>query len=247
MEKDLYTEEEFVMANRRGACLICGKPLIYYDTAREMECSICHEKFENNVSCEDGHYVCDDCHSKRGIEVIEEMCRTSEEKNPVILMQGIMENPYIYMHGPEHHVLVGAAIITAYHNCGGELDYEWAMTEMVRRGKEVPGGICGFWGCCGAAVSTGIAYSILKKATPLSGKSWGKSNLMTARALQNIGSCGGPRCCKRDSFLAVVTAAEVIREEFGVELEIPEKIQCTFDRENEQCIRRICPFYMQGA
>ena len=40
MEKDLYTEEEFVMANRRGACLICGKPLIYNDTAREMECSI---------------------------------------------------------------------------------------------------------------------------------------------------------------------------------------------------------------
>ncbi|MDY5986158.1 MAG: DUF5714 domain-containing protein [Lachnoclostridium sp.] len=235
------------MENKRGACLVCGKPLVYYENAREMECSICHKIFENNVSCEDDHYVCDDCHSKRGIEVIEEMCRGSKSRNPITLMQEIMENPYIYMHGPEHHVLVGAAILTTFCNCGGNLDYEWAMTEMVRRGKEVPGGICGFWGCCGAAVSTGIAYSILKKATPLSGKSWGQSNLMTARALESIGSVSGPRCCKRDSFLAVVTAAEVIREEFGVELEIPEKIQCTFDRENEQCIRRICPFYMQGA
>lgn len=231
------------MANKRGACLICGKPLVYFDDAKEMECSICHRTFENNASCEDGHYVCDECHGKKGIEVIEKMCRESVEKNPIALMQSVMENPYIYMHGPEHHVLVGAAILTAFHNCGGELDYEWAMKEMVRRGKEVPGGICGFWGCCGAAVSTGIAYSILQKATPLSGKSWGKANLMTSRALQNIGSVGGPRCCKRDSFLAVQTAVEVIREEWGIGLELPEKIACTFVEENAQCLRKACPFH----
>ena len=77
-----------------------------------MECSICHKKFENNVSCEDGHYVCDVCHSKRGIEVIEEVCRKSGSRNPICLMQEIMDNPYIYMHGPEHHVLVGAVLLT---------------------------------------------------------------------------------------------------------------------------------------
>ena len=41
------------MSGKRGACLVCGKPLLYYENAREMECSICHKKFENNVSCED--------------------------------------------------------------------------------------------------------------------------------------------------------------------------------------------------
>ena len=64
-------------------------------------------------------------------------------------------------------MLVGAVLLTVYHNCGGQIDYPWAMEEMVRRGREVPGGICGFWGCCGAAVSTGIAFSVMKKATPL--------------------------------------------------------------------------------
>ena len=39
------------MSGKRGACLVCGKPLLYYENAREMECSICHKKFENNVSC----------------------------------------------------------------------------------------------------------------------------------------------------------------------------------------------------
>lgn len=230
------------MEEKRGACLICGKPLVYFKEAVEMECSICHNTFENIVSCENGHYVCDDCHSRRGIEVIVDGCGQSSSKNPIALMQKLMENPYIYMHGPEHHVLVGLALLTTYKNAGGVLEYENAAREMVRRGKEVPGGICGMWGCCGAAVSTGIAFSILKNATPLSGSSWGKSNLMTSKALQLIGENGGPRCCKRDSFLAVTAAAEEIQKEFGITLEMPERIACTFNAENEQCIKRACPF-----
>ena len=72
------------MSGKRGACLVCGKPLLYYENAREMECSICHKKFENNVSCEDGHYVCDACHSKRGIEVIEEAAGNQAAGTPSV-------------------------------------------------------------------------------------------------------------------------------------------------------------------
>ena len=63
---------------------------------------------------------------------------------------------------------VEAALLTAYKNAGGELDLEKALTEMQNRGKQVPGGICGFWGSCGAAVSTGIFLSIITGSTPLS-------------------------------------------------------------------------------
>ena len=50
------------------------------------------------------------------------------------------------------------------------------MEEMRARGSEYPGGACGLWGCCGAAVSTGIFMSIITKATPLTGNSWRLSN-----------------------------------------------------------------------
>lgn len=43
-------------------------------------------------------------------------------------------------------IICGASLITAYHNAGGEVDMEWALSEMVRRGKQVPGGTCGNWG-----------------------------------------------------------------------------------------------------
>mgnify|MGYP001863936823 FL=1 len=232
---------------KRGGCLICGKPLVYYETGKRMKCSICGKEEESEASCEDGHFVCDECHSKRGIQVIEEGCRKTESRNPIAIMQELMENPYIYMHGPEHHVMVGAAILTACKNSGVDMDFDLALEEMVRRGREVPGGICGFWGCCGAAVSTGTAYSILLKATPLSGNSWGRANGMTSRALAKIAEKGGPRCCKRDSFLAVQAAAEVLKEEMNICLEMPEEIFCAFSRENPQCLRRACPFYRQGS
>ena len=137
-----------------------------------MECQICHKIFPTYASCKNGHYVCDQCHAQKGVQVILEGCKNSSSKNPIALMQELMENPFIYMHGPEHHILVGAALLTACHNCGATFDMDQALEEMKSRGSQYPGGSCGLWGCCGAAVSVGMFISILTKATPLTGKSW---------------------------------------------------------------------------
>ena len=101
-----------------------------------------------------------------------------------------MDLPFCHMHGPEHHVLVGSALLTAYKNAGGDIDLSKALIEMQARGKKVPGGACGFWGACGAGISTGIYMSIATKATPLTVEPWSLSNRMTARALEAIGNNG---------------------------------------------------------
>lgn len=232
---------------RRGACLICGADLVYFQEAKEMTCVFCGKRELNHASCKDGHYVCDACHARKGIEAVMRECRTTKSRNPIEIMQKTMADPYIYMHGPEHHVMAGAALLVAYHNSGGEVDLDWALAEMKERGGQVPGGVCGFWGCCGAGVSTGIYMSIITKATPLSGKSWGLSNRMTSRALNAIGEIGGPRCCKRDTFTAVKEAVQMTKEELGIEMELPEKIECGFHVENQQCLRGKCPYHPKGT
>ncbi len=230
------------MTRGEGACLVCGKPITYFETARKMECMFCYQEFESYASCEDGHFVCDNCHAAKGVDAIMEYCSHCDSKNPIEILQSIMENPYIYMHGPEHHIMVGAALLTAYKNAGGDIDLPSALEEMKSRGGNYPGGSCGFWGCCGAAVSTGMFMSIITKATPLTGKSWGKANRMTAKSLQAIGDIGGPRCCKRNSFMTAKMAVEFVRDEFGIEMELPEKIVCTYFEENKQCLKKHCPF-----
>lgn len=231
------------MSRNLNACLVCGKPLVYFHEPKEMECAFCHRKFMSYACCEDGHYVCDECHEKQGLEAVKRVCLHSDSRDPIAITQEIMEDPYVYMHGPEHHVMVGAALLTAYCNAGGKIDPEKAMVEMFNRGKQYPGGSCGFWGCCGAAVSVGMYTSIITEATPLTSRSWGWSNEATSRALAKIASYGGPRCCKRNSFTAIRTAVEFTKEKTGVQMELPESIICTFHEENHECLRKRCPYY----
>ena len=80
---------------------------------------------------------------------------------------------------------------------------------MQNRGKSVPGGVCGFWGACGAGISAGMFISIISGSTPLANEPFGLSNRMTAKSLYAIGEVGGPRCCKRDSYLSVLQAIDL--------------------------------------
>ncbi len=175
------------------------------------------------------------------------LCLEDTSRNPIEILERLMSQPECHMHGPEHHVLVGAALLTAYNNClpdSSKLDLEEALAEMRERGEQVPGGACGYMGACGASISTGIFLSIVTRNTPFSTDTWRLCNLMTARALEQVAENGGPRCCKRDSYLSVLTAIDFVKENLGVEMVKPE-VHCTRSQINEQCIGKKCPFSPQ--
>ncbi len=224
----------------KDECLICGAPLKYLENDRMMECAICGKKENSKVACENGHYICNECHTQ-GMDSIIGVCLAEKSKNPAVIIKKMMALPFCHMHGPEHHVMVGSALITAYKNAGGDIELVKALFEMQARGKKVPGGTCGYWGACGAGVSAGMFMSIVTGSTPLVDKAWGLSNMMTSSALGAIGEVGGPRCCKRDSYLAIIKAVEFTKEHLGVEMEL-DHIKCSHLAQNNQCIGVRCPF-----
>ncbi len=221
-------------------CLICKAPLQYLEQDELMQCELCHKTQLSKTRCVNGHFVCDECHTS-GMDQIVAVCFNSRSKNPITILEQMMSIPTCHMHGPEHHVMVGSALLTAYKNAGGDIDLKSALLEMQKRGKQVPGGACGFWGACGAGISTGMYVSILLKATPLAKEAWGLSNQMTARALDSIGKNGGPRCCKRDSYLAVIEAVKFTSERLGIDMELSQ-VACTRSHLNNQCTQKECPF-----
>ncbi len=222
-------------------CLICKAPLLYLDTDEVMECALCHKRQSSKTRCINGHFVCDECHTS-GMDNILSVCLNCKSINPIEIVEKMMDLPFCHMHGPEHHIMVGSALLTAYKNAGGDIDLKTALYEMQKRGKQVPGGACGFWGACGAGISAGMYISIVLKSTPLAKESWGLSNQMTARALDVIGKNGGPRCCKRDSYLAIIEAIEFTREKLGVNMELGQ-VTCSRSYMNNQCIGEKCPFH----
>lgn len=224
----------------KDECLICKAPLEYLNEDIMMECAVCGRKELSKTRCVKGHYVCNDCHTQ-GIDSIFGICLSETSKNPSEILNKMMALPFCHMHGPEHHIMVGAALLTAYRNAGGDIDLKKALAEIRSRGKSVPGGACGFWGACGAGVSTGMFVSIISGSTPLANEPFGLSNRMTAKSLCAIGEVGGPRCCKRDSYLSILQAVDFVKENFGIEMEKGE-IVCEFSSKNNQCIGKRCPF-----
>jgi len=232
------------MTDNKINCLICGVNLKYRQEERTEECTVCQSQFSSAVSCEYGHYVCDGCHSLQGNDWIEQMSNASIELNPMNLAIKLMEHPSVKMHGPEHHFLVPAVLLSIYFNIKNETSRKAkAISQARKRAEKVPGGFCGFCGNCGAAVGTGIFVSVLLEASPLTTESWSLSNRMTAQSLSRVADYGGPRCCKRDTFLALQSAVEFSKTHLDVYIGEYSQPLCTFSDLNKECLKNNCPFY----
>ncbi len=179
---------------------------------------------------------------QRALKIIT-ACLKEKSKNPIEIFLNIAGKDFIRMHGPEHHILDGAALLTAFYNAGGKIDLKKSLYEIMKRGLQMPGATCGMWGVCGAVSSIGAALSIIDGTGPLSDDpSWGKHMEYTSKALMDLSKAGGPRCCKRDAFLSMLQAIEFVNENYDVKLE-SGPVECNFSEKNGQCIKGRCPFY----
>ena len=126
--------------NHKTGCFICGKDLIYKDDVEDLKCVYCHKVVQANVSCTKGHYICDQCHSASANAIIETHCIHSNETNPLELTVELMNHPSVKMHGPEHHFLVPAVLLTTFYNRKGtpekkgeKIVYSTKMRAHLRR------------------------------------------------------------------------------------------------------------------
>ncbi len=223
-------------------CLLCGAPLVYSAAASERTCTLCGEKHLSGCACKHGHYVCDRCHAAGLDAGFIPLLIQSREKDPQKLLEEVFALPGVHMHGPEHHAIVPCVLLAAYRNCGGELDLRSALSEALKRGRQVPGGACGYWGVCGAAAGAGIFFSILTRSTPLAGEVWDLPQRLAARCLDAIAEVGGPRCCKRTARLAVREAVRYTAEYLGLTMPETQPV-CGYMGKNRECIGDRCPYY----
>ena len=225
--------------HKTEGCVVCGTELVYTETPHKDTCIVCGRHFETNVSCPNGHYICDACHGSDILEQVKRFLMTSTSSDPVELLLEVFKLPGLKMHGPEYHSIVPAVLVAAYQNSIGQRD-EAGIDEAIRRGRDIKGGSCGYHGICGAATGTGIAASVIEKATPLSGKERGNAMSLTGQALIDLSSYGGPRCCKRDS---VSSIESFIRHSGLFEKIKTTEYTCTQFPNNKDCIGTKCPYF----
>ena len=231
------------MAAGKANCLVCAAPIVYWEEAQAVTCHVCGKEETGHCVCADGHYVCDACHRRCGVDWVMDYCSKTDSANPIEIAMALMDNQAVYPNGPEHHTLFGAALMAAYKNAGGDIDLEKSLAELRRRSMQVPGGTCGFWGTCGAATSCGQFYSIISGSTPMTREPWAKTQRLTSRILGRLADLGGPRCCKRTGLSAILESVDYVAEVRGVQMQVPEVVECTHFSRNEECLRMECPFF----
>lgn len=223
-------------------CMVCGEELHYFQEAQELTCSYCRRSFQANAACKENHFVCDDCHKESGMEAMQAICQGTKETDLLTLLKRIRSHPAIPMHGPEHHAMMPAIILTAFRNRGGNIDQQ-VIDDAIKRGAAIPGGACGFWGACGAAIGAGIAASSILSATPLTPSPRQQAQSFSARILGKIAKYKGGRCCQRETWLTLTETAALSESFFGVELLAKDAITCDQYTRNKECIRKACPLW----
>jgi hypothetical protein len=214
---------------------------VYSTESTTKACALCGKEEQALIYCPEGHYVCDACHSKDAIEVLRQVLATSKATDPAAVLELVMRHTAVPMHGPEHHIIVPAAIVAAVHNSGYALP-EGAIEKAIERGLKVPGGWCGLYGDCGAAVGAGIAVSVITGATPLTGKQRTLAMAATSQALSRMLD-EQPRCCKKASRISIQSTVDFLREHLGIDLTKADRVKCTYSLRNQQCAGPECPYY----
>jgi len=231
-----------VTPKQQHNCMVCSSELVYKATLEEAMCYYCGKVSAQSVTCKEGHYVCDACHTKEALAVIEHICATSKERDMLKLFQQIREHPSIPKHGPEHHAMVPAIIVTAYKNSGGKLP-ENALKTAILRGSSIMGGACGFLGICGAASGVGIGFAIVLEASPVAKKARSAAQKVTYAVLGKIAEYEAARCCHREVWTALNIASSLSETFLHVKLLAQTEVKCDQKKFNQYCYGKECPIF----
>ena len=227
-------------------CMVCGSPLEYFEQAQDSACTFCGKTEQGHIRCLQGHYICDACHNKDSMAVIEDIVFTTTLKDPVEISEVMMSHPGLPMLGCQHAYIAAGALLAAIKNEGSRRVTNEEIREVFRRiERQAVGGYCGLTGVCGIAPAIGACFSILVGSR--CGKDLEQKITMEAatRAMQVITDLTGPSCCKAYVRASLSAAISLLKERLGIVLPVKDlSIACSYTSKHPHgCRGTQCPYF----
>ncbi|HLP58046.1 MAG TPA: DUF5714 domain-containing protein [Candidatus Deferrimicrobium sp.] len=225
-------------------CSLCGEEL--QEETRPRVCSFCGRQEEGDWGCGNEHYTCEECRLAAPAEAIERVCLETGGRNPREIADLLMRHPAFKDHGIEHHLLVAPVILAALANVNETRVDKAKIQAALKRLMDIPIGVCGSRGDCGACVGAGAAVAIISgtSANPKLGRS--RALKATGKALLRLAEMGGVRCCKQSVYVALETCCRLLSEELNISMEM-EPITCAFSPKITDCKKGSCPYYNKDS
>ena len=233
-----------------GHCAACGSKLEYLKNAEPLTCTFCSKTVQGHIKCPQGHFICEACHGKDAMKMIEEVVFSTQSKDPVGIAELMMGHPSLPMLGCEHAYIAAGALMAALKNSpygrnGGD-DIREAFS---RTSKQALGGYCGLTGVCGIAPAIGACFSIFLGARCGSDKEQKITMEAVTQVSQAIADLTGPSCCKAYARAALAVAISLFAERFGIILPVRDaSIICSHaDKHPHGCREKRCPYFKEPS
>jgi uncharacterized protein DUF5714 len=227
-----------------NSCMLCGDSLVALTEEVTTICDVCGKKSAAKYQCKSMHYICNDCLETPKNEFIKQQCLAYAGNDPVDLVVQIMNSPQIKMHGPEHHFILPAVLATCMRNhLGIKLELSDVLDKVEKRAIDETPSECDFkGGNCGSAVGAGVYLSMHLAGIKSDEEIAVMQKEITDASLKAIHDHGGPRCCKRDTYLTLDASLKYFKEKLNIELPYSEA-KCTFSLRNQTCGMEKCVYY----
>jgi len=232
-----------------AVCQFCNQPLKLLPNAISARCMVCGERGRTRTWCTTGaaagaagHFVCEECRGSELMTLVEGLLSQPTSTDPVetfLLLRRAHDFP---MHGPEHHALVTAAFLLAYHRLYGEPSWPDILDAVQTAATQLPGGTCGFWGACSAGLGLGIAFCTILGSSPTDGGPRSAGHRVVAEMLRRFAGYPGPRCCRRECLVALQAACEMSGELLPHPVATLVEVVCDQAEANDECLGPQCTF-----
>ncbi|WP_242975863.1 DUF5714 domain-containing protein [Desulfosporosinus sp. FKB] len=227
-------------------CQICGGELEYFNSGRELTCIQCGKKEIGNITCPNGHYVCDECHGKGLFETVKEYVLANKSNNLFEIAEYLINQDNIPMLGCENAWIASGALMTALRNEGTvKVTDEQIVEAMNRTKRQAIGGYCGLTGVCGISPAIGSCFSVVLGASCRKDQETSSTMKAVGKIVNAIAAQTGPCCCKNFVRIALSEAVLLVKEYLNVSLSTPhEPINCTHSsRHPHGCRESKCSYF----
>lgn len=225
--------------------MACGSPLSYLEKAEDLECDYCGQTGQGYIKCPNGHYVCESCHNRGALKMIEDIIFSSASTDPFEIAGDAMSLPGLPMLGCEHAYIAGGVLMAALKNMGIKGVADEGIKEVFNRTKrQAHGGYCGLTGVCGIAPAIGACVAVLTGSR--CGKDEEQRLTMEAvtRVSRAITDLTGPSCCKAYTWASLSVATDYLKERFGINLSGDRNIICKDSVKHPHgCRETKCPYF----
>lgn len=226
--------------------MVCGARLDYLVQAEEMVCTFCGKREQGHIKCPRSHFICDSCHNKDAVKIIEDIALTTELTDPFAIADSMMDNFDLPMLGCQHAYIGGGALMAALKNrCPEKYNGQSIREVFSRTDKQAQGGYCGLTGVCGITPAIGACFAVL------TGSRCGKDSeqklvmetvTQVSRAITDL---TGPSCCKAYLWAAFSVALAALKENFAIELPGRDGIICCYSQRHPHgCREDKCPYFI---